>query len=184
MALRIPVLVLTGAVGVGKTAVGAEVSRQLQATETPHLYQDLDALTYTFPRPPADPRGLEIMRTNLAFVWHSAIDRGASRAVLAGCIKNDEEATIIRRAIPGADLCIVQLSAPEHQIAKRLQHREVGLDHDWSIRESIELDRSILAAEFTDTRVVHDTEALKAVASEVLGFWQARIMHAQSLFLA
>ena len=67
MALSTPVLVLTGAVGVGKTSGGADVSRALQARGEPHLYQDLDAIRYTFPRPENDPRGLEIIRQNLTW---------------------------------------------------------------------------------------------------------------------
>jgi dephospho-CoA kinase len=175
MPLNVPVLVITGTVGAGKTVVGAEISRQLQASGVPHHWQDLDALTYTFPRPARDPRGLETMRSNLTFIWHGAIDRGAEVAVLAGRLENAEEIDLIRRAIPGAAITTVQIVAPKDQLATRLTNREVGIDHDWSLRESIELDQRIFAADFTDALIVHDSSRLPTIAAEVIDLWTQRI---------
>jgi len=49
--LRVPVAVITGTVGVGKTSVALEMSEILAARAVPHALVDLDALSYVFPRP-------------------------------------------------------------------------------------------------------------------------------------
>lgn len=175
MALSVPVLALTGTIGAGKTAVGAAVSRELQALDVPHLYQDLDALTYTFPRAQDDPRGLEVMRSNLAFIWHNAIDRGAQRAVLPGLLETAEDAMLILRAIPGANLTVVQVSAPPDIIAQRLESREVGLGHTWSLRDCIEHGERIEASGVADALVVHDDFDLDAAAKHIVEIWEGRI---------
>jgi hypothetical protein len=174
MATPVPVLVLTGAVGVGKTIVGEEVSCQLQVDGVPHLYVDLDGLAKTYPRSAADPLGLEIIRQNLTSVWHNSHDRGSTHAVLAGLFENAQQLEILPRAIPGAELTVVQVSAPDTQIAERLTKREVGLGRNWSLLESIELDTRIFDAQFADVMIVHDELQLEAVAAEVVHLWNTR----------
>lgn len=45
----VPLLLLSGTVGVGKTSVVAEICEILSAREVPHTFVDLDALTCSWP---------------------------------------------------------------------------------------------------------------------------------------
>jgi len=50
----IPVLILSGPIGVGKTTVVPEIADLLVANGVRHAVVDLDALTWCFPRPAGD----------------------------------------------------------------------------------------------------------------------------------
>jgi Ni2+-binding GTPase involved in maturation of urease and hydrogenase len=52
--LSLPVLLITGPVGVGKTAVAFETMELLEARDVSHAFFDIDGLTYFHPKPRDD----------------------------------------------------------------------------------------------------------------------------------
>lgn len=75
----IPVVILTGTIGVGKTSVALEMSEILAARAVRHAPVDLDGLSYVFPRPPDDPYGQRVVLKNLEVVWRNDQQWGAQR---------------------------------------------------------------------------------------------------------
>jgi hypothetical protein len=49
--MSLPVLLITGPVGVGKTAVAFETMELLEERDVPHAFFDVDGLTYFHPKP-------------------------------------------------------------------------------------------------------------------------------------
>ncbi len=65
---KIPVLVITGPVGVGKTTVAAALSELLAQARLAHAVIDLDWLRWCYPSPAHDPFQLELGIHNLTVV--------------------------------------------------------------------------------------------------------------------
>jgi adenylylsulfate kinase len=172
---QVPVLIVSGTVGAGKTATSFAVSALLNERGTPHFLTDLDYLTLTYPRPDDDPWGDRIMATNLASIWPNARDAGATCAVLARVIVQRTELVPIQRAIPGADITVVRLTAPQSLIQERLTAREAGERRSWSHARSPELDADLDRHDAADVIVRNDGRPINDVAAEVLASWEARI---------
>jgi deoxyadenosine/deoxycytidine kinase len=81
--MTVPVLIITGPVGVGKTTVALEVNELLRARGVLHAVVDLDSLAWVYPTPPGDPYNNGLAFRNLAAVWANYAAAGAQRLVLA-----------------------------------------------------------------------------------------------------
>ena len=80
---HIPVAVVTGPVGVGKSSVAAAMSQFLGEVGAPHGLVDLDALRWCHPSPKHDPFHVALGLRNLAAVWANYRLAGAQRLILA-----------------------------------------------------------------------------------------------------
>lgn len=164
----VPVVMLTGTVGAGKTALLHTMSDLLVERGTSHLAIDVDALTYTFPRPADDPYGQGIALENLAAVWRTAERSGATRALLARVVESRSELDGYRRAIPGAAIVVCRVMAAPDVVSARLRRREVGSALDWHLRRARELDVILDRAAIEDVTVDNGGRPLPAVATEAL----------------
>ncbi len=165
---KTPVLAITGPVGVGKTAVGTEVSSLLEVGGVAHALIDVDCLRWSSPRSEGDPFHMALGLRNLAAVWANYRSAGAERLVLVDVVETREYLQGYREAIPGADITVVRLTAPVETMHRRLEGRESGASLVWHKERAAEL----LA--LMDERAVEDvlvqTEGRTAVelAREVL----------------
>lgn len=140
--VTVPVLVISGPVGVGKTTVAHEVSEQLEAARIAHTVIDLDALTMTFPRPDDDPFGERLAVANLASVWRNAAQCGAQNLVVARVVESSQQLKNIREAVPGAQITTVCLTASDEDLVARVGRREIGSGRLWHAKRSRDLARS------------------------------------------
>jgi len=62
---RVPVLLLTGSVGVGKTSVAESLSGLLTAESIPHALANMDWLRYVYPMAETDPYNTALGLRNL-----------------------------------------------------------------------------------------------------------------------
>lgn len=168
MPAPVPVLLLTGTVGAGKTAVAMEVSEILAERGVPHAALDVDALSYVFPRPTDDPFGQQVALANLAAVWANACTAGAERLVLAQVIEQRSELGGFRTAVPGARITVCRIAAPQALVQRRLEEREIGAGRDWHLRRSVELSAVLDEVRCEDLVVDNDGRTIRAVAEEVL----------------
>jgi hypothetical protein len=67
--LRVPVLMLTGPVGAGKTVVANEVATLLRERRQPHALVDLAVIGTCWPPPLDDPWHELLSHRNLACMW-------------------------------------------------------------------------------------------------------------------
>ncbi len=162
----VPVLALSGSVGVGKTSVLAEMHDVLIGLEMPHACIERDALAYSWPT-----RGYynqDVSLLNIASVWSNFSAGGAERLVIAGVIERAADLDGYRRAVPGAEIVVCRLVAPVATRIARLKGREHGAGLAWHLDRTVELDHILDAARLDDFVVGDDARPLRDVALEVL----------------
>jgi hypothetical protein len=165
----IPVLLITGPVGVGKTAVIGAITDLLKKTAARFASIDLDQLSYAYPPAPGDDRFRSgLMFTNLASVWRNDRAAGAERLVLAGVIESRDDLARYQDAIPGAQITVVRLRASDGVLQERLLRRETGDGLAWHSARARELGEIMDRAAIEDLLVETDGRTLNEIAREVL----------------
>jgi adenylylsulfate kinase-like enzyme len=160
----VAVLLVTGPVGVGKTSVASELSDLLDKAGVPHAFVDVDSLRWCYPRPVADPFGIELAMRNLAAIWPNFQAAGAERLVLVYLVQSRAELSRITGAMSGADISIVRLGAP----VETLVEREPGLARDRHVQRAAELAVQMDANPVEDILVETDRRTIPAIVNEIL----------------
>jgi len=149
--MRVPTILATGPVGVGKTTLIDEMSGLLRRADIPHATVDFDQLTACYPRSPDDDIwGTQLGLSNLAALWQSYSALGADRLLIAAVIEDRDALDGYRTAIPGAEIVVVRLRASVATLRDRIRHRGTGLGMQWH------LDRAPVLAAFLDDHPVED----------------------------
>ena len=165
-AVTFPVLVLNGTVGVGKTTIGHAISEILAGVELPHAFVDRDALSMSWP-----PRGrfnVDLANRNLAAVWMNFRAHGAERLIVAGVLESTDDVDALRAAVPGAAIMVCRLRASAAVREMRLRAREHGVNREWHLARSSELETILDRVAIDDFAVENDGRPLVAVAHEIL----------------
>jgi adenylylsulfate kinase len=166
MQSELPVLAISGAVGVGKTSVLIELHDILVNGGIPHGCVERDALAYSWP---SQGRFNEVMaERNLACVVTNFLEAGATRFVIAGVIESPEDLAVYSRCIPNAEIQICRLTADLDLRRQRLHAREKGAGLQWHLDRTEELDMILDQAEIEDFSVDNGDRPLREVAEEVL----------------
>jgi hypothetical protein len=165
----LPSVLLTGAPGVGKTAVAKEMGELLLRAGVRHAVIDLDALGEVSPPCQEGTFNSALVARNLAAIWPNFRDYGVDRLVLARVIGDKEEVVSYRRAIPEAVMKICRISAPAETIAERLAVRETGIKRDFLLGITSGLDERLSHLGAEDFAVENGaSRSLTEVALEVL----------------
>jgi hypothetical protein len=162
----VPLLAISGPVGVGKSTVLVEMHDILATHEVPHACIERDALAYSWP-----PRGYfneAAVLENLAALWANFRAAGAGRLAVAGVVERAADLDVYRRAVPGARITVCHLAAPEPTRIARLRGREVGAGLDWHLRRTVELERILETVQLHDFSVSNDDRPVADVAWEIL----------------
>src|SRR3954451_18832865 len=124
---RIPVLLVTGTPGVGKTVVAREIGELLRLAHAPHAVIDLDELGRTAGM--VDVSAAEyrtLIVRNLRAVWPNYRELGVERVVLVRILEGPGDVDEYVGAIPGAALTVCRIVAPTAMVQDRLRGRETG----------------------------------------------------------
>lgn len=120
-----PVLLLTGPIGVGKSAVLHEADALLIEASVSHATVVMEELARCWPVPPEDPvQRVNSMYRNLTALWSNYAARGAERLLLEMLVDDRSDLRLLTEAIPGADITVVHLRAPLELIEERIRRRE------------------------------------------------------------
>lgn len=163
-------LLITGPVGVGKTAVAEAVGDLLAGAAIPHAVIDLDWLACYWPSATDDRFNFALQLRNLRSVARNYLDAGADRLVLAGVVESRAGRERYAEAI-GVDLAVCRLRADLAVIRQRLIRRHGSGDDDglrWHLRRSRELEQILDLAGVEDFTVTADrpvADVAKAVAT-------------------
>ncbi len=153
--VRVPVLMITGPVGVGKTTVAEEASALLSNAGVPHALVDLARIGVCWPAPPDDPWNERLAHRNLACMWQNFRAAGAQRLVLCRVLEARSLLRHVIKAVPGADITVIGLRAPLEVLHARIRGREAGRDLDWYINAathlSDKLERTVVEDHCIDT---------------------------------
>ncbi len=135
--MKVPMLIISGSMGSGKTTVLSEASDLLAEASVPHAAIDLDWLSIMFPRP--GRYGEQLMFANLAAVWPVYAAAGAERLLVARVVEDRSELARYRQAVPGAEIVVCRLTAPIATMQDRVRSREPGMFQAQGIARSAEL---------------------------------------------
>ncbi len=167
--MRVPVLLITGPVGVGKSSVLSEMEDLLQAAGVRFAAVELDALSYCHPPAPDDDRvRSKLTFRNLAALWRNFRAAGAERLIVSRVLEARREVASYRKAVPGADITVVRLRASVPTLRKRIARREIGLGRTWHTRRAAELARIMDRERVEDVLVDTDGRTVNTIAREIL----------------
>ena len=163
----VPTLLISGTTGVGKSTVAAEINDVLADLKVPNAAVDLDALVWQWPST-SEWNG-DLMFENLASLWPNYQARGVTRLILARVLEDRTELARYRAAVPGAEITVCRLTAPEAVRLRRLHERmPPGPSRDWHLGRTVELEHILGQHACEDFAVENDDRPVRDVALEVL----------------
>jgi adenylylsulfate kinase len=165
---KIPTLVITGPVGVGKTTVAAALSELLGQAGLPHALIDLDWLRWCYPSPADDPFQVELGIRNLAAVWSHYQAAGAARLILVDVVETCATLDSYQTAIPYAEMLLIRLHADLATLRQWLAGREVGASLAWHQQRAAELTTLMEEARLEDLLVDTIDRSALDIANEIL----------------
>lgn len=164
--MPVPTLLITGTVGVGKSTVAAEMNDVLADLKVPNAAVDLDALGWQWPS--TSNWNSDLIFKNLASLWPNYRAHGATRLILAGVLEDRAELVRYRAAVPGVEITVCRLIAPEAVRVDRLLGRmPPGPSRDWHLSRTVELESTLNRLAGEDFAVEND-RPVREVALEVL----------------
>jgi hypothetical protein len=168
------VLVISGAMGAGKSTVMEAVGDLLVERGIPSSMIDLDFLGQVYPPPPDDPVLNGLIVEGLAALWPSFRRREVRLLVAARLIRSAEIWENYKRSIPEADWTLVRVTAPREVIEARLVKRH-ELDISPRVFErhrqwSLEVTRDLDERNFEDFTVLNEGP-LRPIAEQILDKW-------------
>lgn len=156
-------LVITGAMGSGKTSVLYEASDILASLKIPHATIDLDGLGGArLAVSDAD----EVMYKNLASVSENYAAAGLTRLLIARAIENRAELNMCCRAVGATESLVCRLVATDETMRKRVAERERGILRDELIRRVTDLTTIIDKAGLEDFTVSTENQNVTDSARE------------------
>lgn len=165
--VSVPTLLITGTTGVGKSTVAAEINDVLAALKVPNAAVDLDALVWQWPSTSAWNN--DLMFENLASLWPNYRAHGATHLILARVLEDGGELARYRAAVPGAQITVCRLVAPEAARMERLLERmPPGPSRDWHLHRTVELEAILGRLAHEDFTVENGNRSVREVALDVL----------------
>jgi predicted kinase len=168
MPAPVPVLVVTGPVGVGKSTVAAEAARLLRAANVPHAVIDLAGIGTCWPTPADDPWNERLAHRNLACMWANFRTAGADRLLLTRVLEARSLLQHVVEAVPGAEVTVVRLRAPLEVLQARIRSREAAADPGWFLGAAAYTAEVLETAGVEDHLVDNQDRSVGEVAEEVL----------------
>lgn len=165
--MAVPLLVISGSMGSGKSTVLAEASDLLAEAGVAHAAIDLDQLTVMHPK--QGEYGDSLMFANLAAVWPIYAAAGATRLLVARVVEVRSELERYREAVPGAEPVVCLLTASLAAMRERLLTREPGMFQAQALARTAELAGILAKARAEDYAVDNGAgRPIGVVAREVL----------------
>jgi hypothetical protein len=165
---HVPVLLLTGPVGVGKSTVAHEASGLLSDAKVAHALVDLARVGACWPAPPDDPWNERLAHRNLACMWSNFRAAGAERLLLCRVLEARSLLRHIVAAVPGAEITVVRLCAPLQVLQERIRAREAGRDPDWYLEAAAYLAEAMERSAVEDYCIDNVGRSAHEVAEQAL----------------
>lgn len=168
MRAELPVLVVTGPPGVGKTSVAEEMYDHLAAYDLPHAVIDLDALCLSYPFAPGDEFNNRMALANLRDVWRNYAAAGAERLILVRVVESRDYLDELAGVLPGAAFTVCRLTASTGTLRDRLAQRERGSAFDKLFRRAEYLAAYLAEHDVADLTVATDGATVPDLARTIL----------------
>jgi adenylylsulfate kinase len=165
---RLPVLLITGTLGSGKTVLAADIGELLADRKPSTAIIDLDWLGWVSPSPRGSHTIDRLILSNLAAVWPNFLAAGAGRLVMARTILDHELIDGLCEAIGPVDLTIVRVTASSDTIAARLGTRDTGAVLAQHLAEASEFAEVLDEMRAEDFSVSNDGRPIREVSEEIV----------------
>jgi hypothetical protein len=159
-------LIITGTMGAGKTAVMAEASDILAQRGIVHAAIDLDALGLA--HLPSAARSDGVMYDNLRSVARNYAALGVQRFLVARAIEGEAQLKLCRDIIPAANTVVCRLTASTEEAERRVEMRDVGVSQQEYVARVAKLNVILDRAQLEDFAVINENRLLTDVALEML----------------
>jgi predicted kinase len=159
-------LIITGSMGAGKSAVLAEASDLLAAQRIEHAAIDLDALGLAYL--PGGSSMDELMYRNLRSICENCALRGISHILLARAIETPAELDLCRQAATAKNTVVCRLIASVKTMQERVRTRELGIGQAEFVARVAKLNAILDGAHLEDFSVLNEGRSVTEVAREVL----------------
>ena len=162
-----PVLLVTGAVGVGKTRTASAVSGLLAEKGILNACVDLPQISNAFPERQDDPWNEKLAHRNLACMWVNFRAVGVERLIVTRVLESRSLVRHLKDAVPGAEVVVVRLRAPLSVVQARI--RERNRDHpEWFLDAAEHLVPGMDAQAVEDYLIDNSVLSIDETAREVL----------------
>jgi hypothetical protein len=159
-------LIITGTMGAGKTAVLGEASDTLALRHIPHAAIDVDALGLA--HLPSGASNDSVMYNNLQCVCRNYAALGVHRFLLARAIEDRSELDLCREAISATNTVVCRLTANIETMQQRIELRELGVLRQEYVSRVANLNLILDHARLEDFTVTNEGRSLTEVALEML----------------
>ena len=159
-------LIITGTMGAGKTAVLGEASDILAQHQIVHAAIDLDALGLAHLPSAAPSDG--VMYDNLRSICRNYAALGVQQFLVARAIEDLAQLKLCRDIAPAANTVVCRLTASIGQMKRRVQMRESGMSQPGYVARVEKLNAILDRAHLEDFAVANEDRPLTEVATEVL----------------
>ena len=160
-------MVITGAVGVGKTTVAYEVRLRLKAADVSHVLID-DEFGLFHPYSSDDPDGERLRIDALGSLWQVYRKARVERLILARVISDSATLDKIATAIPGAEIDLYWLVAPMPVIEQRISGRQVPTAYAWCVERASELMEQWAQNPLDATVIETESRSIPEIADEIV----------------
>lgn len=158
-------LIITGTMGAGKTAVLGEASDILARRQIVHAAIDLDALGLAhLPSTTCDG----VMYDNLRSICQNYAALGVQRFLLARAIEDSALLELCRDIVPAANTVVCRLTASIEALKRRVEMRDVGILQQEYVARVARLNVILDRARLEDFAVANENRSLTEVALEML----------------
>jgi len=159
-------LIITGAMGAGKTAVLAEASDILALRRIAHAAIDLDALALA--HLPSVARNDDVMYRNLRSVCKNYASVGVQRFLMARAMEGRDELKLCRGIVSAADTVVCRLTGSLDVMQRRVKMRESGVLQQKYVARVARLNMILDHARMEDFTVISENRSSTEVAHEML----------------
>jgi|SRR5712664_2030344 len=159
-------LIITGTMGAGKTAVLGEASDILAQRQIVHAAIDLDSLALAHLPSAAPSDG--VMYDNLRSICRNYAALGVQRFLVARAIEDSAQLKFCRDIIPAAGSVVCRLTASIEAMKRRVQMRELGVSQREYVDRVTNLNAILDHARLEDFAVTNENRSLTEVALEML----------------
>ena len=159
-------LIITGSMGAGKTAVLAEASDILALRHVAHAAIDLDALGLA--HLPFSVSNDDVLYRNLESVCKNYSSLGVRRFLVARAMEDRVELELCRGAVSAKNTIVCRLAANIETMQQRVKIRESGVLQREYVARVAELNVILDCARLEDFTVASEDRRLTEVAHEML----------------
>ena len=159
-------LIITGTMGAGKTAVMGEASDILAQRQIVHAAIDLDALGLA--HLPSALRSDGVMYDNLRSICRNYAALGVRRLLVARAVEDSAQIKLCRDIIPAVNTVICRLTASIEAMERRVEIRDSGISQRKYVARVAELNAILDRARLEDFTVANENRPLTDVALEML----------------